>query len=72
MVSLIGCWFTLAWIDQVVGFDLILLLILLLLLFFSFFFFFFLGLDWSMRETKRQRYWKLGVQRERKNETKEE
>ena len=70
MVSLIGCWLTLAWIDQVVGFDL--LLLLLLLLFFSFFFFFFLGLDWSMRETKRQRYWKLGVQRERKNETKEE
>ena len=71
MVSLIGCWLTLAWIDQVVGFDLLLLL-LLLLLFFSFFFFFFIGLDWSMIETKRQRYWKLGVQRERKNETKEE
>ena len=57
VVGLIGYWLNLSWIDQVVGFDL---------------FFFPLGLDWSVRETKRQRYWKLGVQRERKNETKEE
>jgi len=57
VVGLIGYWLNLSWIDQVVGFDL---------------FFFPLGLDWSVRETKRQRYWKLGVQRERKIETKEE
>ena len=56
MVSLIGCWLTLAWIDQVVGFD---LLLLLLLLFFSFFFFFYrIGLENERdKETKILETW---------------
>ena len=59
MVSLIGCWLTLAWIDQVVGFDLLLLLLLLLFFFFSFFFFFYgIGLEHERdKETKILETW---------------